>query len=174
MKHHGWINSIQSEATGQQMLTMKATYLVILDELPVDDVINEILMTHETVTYTFQQPRQINSSPLGFSLDPRLDGVKHDLLVFNIELVVAQYCLQLVVMEILEFRALQQYLLEVVTYVFAALLLEIAAEVMACKFENTCDHVEYFFQRKHDEFVNVKSRKSTCNFAQTNNFNAEK
>lgn len=85
-------------------------------------------------------------------------------------------------MEILEFRALLQYLLEVVTYVFTALLLEIATEVVACKFENTCGQIKYllrvttnvnenYFKHKHNEFVESKKNKT---LTQTNNLNSVK
>jgi len=119
------------------MMKVRA-YFIFLDELPFDDVINEILMTHETIANTFQQPRQINSSLLDSIFDPRLDSVEHYLFVFNIKLVVAQYCFQLVAKELLELRALFQYLLEMVTYVLPALFLEVAAEIVACEFEDTC------------------------------------
>lgn len=122
-------------------MTKVRAYFIPLDELPADDIIKEILMSHEAVTYAFQQPGQIDSSLLGPALDPCLDGDKHNLLVFNVELVVAQYRFQFVAKKILELRALLQYLLEVVMYVLPALFLEIAAEVVACEFKDTCGHV---------------------------------
>lgn len=119
-------------------------------------------MTQKAITYTFQQLWQINSSLLDIAFDPYLDGVKHNLLVFNVELVVAQYCFQLVAKKILELRALLQYPFEVVSYVLPALFLEVAAEVVTREFENTCNHVNVIQQRKCKYIPANKLHRGTC------------
>lgn len=112
--------------------------LVFINVLPRKNVVDEVFVTHETETHAVEQFGEVLLAIRRLRFDPSSDSFKYDLLVANVKLVVAQNGLELVAIEILELRALVQYLLEIMADILPAFVLEIPTEIVSSEFEDSC------------------------------------
>lgn len=112
--------------------------LVFVNVLPRKNVVDEVFVTHETETHAVEQFGEAILAIRRLRFDPSSDSFKYDLLVANVKLVVAQNGLELVAIEILELRALVQYLLEIMADILPAFVLEIPTEIVSSEFEDSC------------------------------------